>query len=559
MVSGEPPDTAVELSGRHTPSISEIASPVPTSKELQPGSGRESSSVTGSQFLPAVGIFLFVTVLLGLTTADRLVSALDEGIYLEGAERIIAGQVPYRDFFVLTGPGSFWLQAGTLRLLGLSFIHARLILVIEVAFLAAAVFWCTAHLRARKLAALTTFLFVAFETANPGVFTINHRWDSSALGVAAVMLLFSSLEQRVGWARVAIAGVLAALAVWATPTLLALALAILFALVLARRARRLPLYAVGLVAGFLAPALILWRQGALLPMIHHFLWTGSNYPSANGFSYGHLIGGYPAAMRGSSLTETAIRVLIVFVIAIPVLLPLFTIPVWTLRLWHNSEAAMPHRRQLLFLLVASVGLWLSSYPWFVGQLTSTAPLCYILGGVLLTEFPARSKARSLLRSVFLVSTVSLGLVFLLNTVRPTGGVVMQTRVGRIRAGQEDAKLIGLLSEYVGTRDMLFVFPYKPILYFITGATNPTRYSFLQPGMMTDTDERNALADLVRTSPRWILYEDVPSEAYLRIWPTSDPKRLRMQLLENFIRDRYHSVRQYRSSAGFFELKELNQH
>jgi hypothetical protein len=33
----------------------------------------------------------------------------------------------------------------------------------------------------------------------------------------------------------------------------------------------------------------------------------------------------------------------------------------------------------------------------------------------------------------------------------------------------------------------------------------------------------------------------------------------MQLLENFIRDRYHSVRQYRSSAGFFELKELNQH
>jgi hypothetical protein len=491
-----------------------------------------------------------------LTTADRLVSALDEGIYLEGAERIIAGQVPYRDFFVLTGPGSFWLQAGTLRLLGLSFIHARFILIMEVAFLAAAVFWCTAHLRGRKFAALTTFLFVAFETANPGVFTINHRWDSSALGVAAVMLLFSSLE-RDGWARVATAGVLAALAVWTTPTLLALALAIPFALVLARQSRLLHPYAAGFVAGFIAPALILWKQGALIPMINHFLWTGRNYPSANGFSYGHLIGGYPAAMRGSSLSETAIRALVVFVIAIPVLLPLFTISVWTLRLWRNPEAAMPHRRQLLFLLVASVGLWLSSYPWFVGQLTSTAPLCYILGGVLLAEFPARCKAPSLLRSVFLVSAVSLGLVFLLNTVRPTGDVVMQTRVGKIRAGQEDAKLIGLLSEYVGSRDTLFVFPYKPILYFITGATNPTRYSFLQPGMMTDMDERNALADLARTPPRWILYEDVPSEAYLRIWPTSDPKRLRMQLLENFMRDRYHTVRQYRSMSGSFELRELS--
>lgn len=558
MGSDELPDAEVEPGDRHYHSVAEICSPAPASQKPHGDSSRQSDLLAVSQFLPALVIFLALAVSLGLTTADRLVSALDEGIYLDGAERIIAGQIPYRDFFVLTGPGSFWIQAGMLKLLGLSFIHARLVLVMEVAFLAAAVFWCTAHLRGRKLAALTTFLFVAFETANPGVFTVNHRWDSSALGVAAVLLLFSSLE-RAGRARVVAAGALAALVVWITPTLLALAIALPFALILARRTDLLHPYAAGLVAGFIAPALVLWRQGGLLAMMQHMFWTVSNYPSANGVSYGHLIGGYPAAIRGSSLLETAIRVLVVLVIAIPVLLPLLTMLVWPIRLRRSSRSGMLYRRQILFLLVASIGLWLSAYPWFVGQLTSTAPLCYILGGVLLAEIPPTGEALPLLlRRALLVCAISLGLVFLLNTLRSPDGVVMRTRAGRIRVNQGDAQLIGMLSEHVSSRDTLFVFPYTPILYFITGAANPTRYSFLQPGMMTDVDERSALADLERKPPRWVLYQDVPPEAYLRIWPTSDPKRLRMKLLEEFMHSRYHAVRQYRLRFGYYELRELNQ-
>jgi len=55
--------------------------------------------------------------------------SLDEGIYLSGAERILRGQAPYRDFFVITGPGSFWIEAVILRVLGPTLRHARLALV----------------------------------------------------------------------------------------------------------------------------------------------------------------------------------------------------------------------------------------------------------------------------------------------------------------------------------------------------------------------------------------------------------------------------------------------
>src|SRR5579864_1234053 len=50
----------------------------------------------------------------------------DEGIVLQGAERVLHGQVPYRDFFSFYTPGSFYFLALWFRIFGDSFIMARL-------------------------------------------------------------------------------------------------------------------------------------------------------------------------------------------------------------------------------------------------------------------------------------------------------------------------------------------------------------------------------------------------------------------------------------------------
>src|SRR5258708_3713909 len=49
----------------------------------------------------------------------------DEGIVLTGAERILCGEVPYRDFFSFYTPGSFYLIAFLFRVFGDSFAVAR--------------------------------------------------------------------------------------------------------------------------------------------------------------------------------------------------------------------------------------------------------------------------------------------------------------------------------------------------------------------------------------------------------------------------------------------------
>jgi hypothetical protein len=57
-------------------------------------------------------------------------------------------------------------------------------------------------------------------------------------------------------------------------------------------------------------------------------------------------------------------------------------------------------------------------------------------------------------------------------------------------------------------------------------------------MMGDEDETAALAELIANPPQWIIYRDLDAEAYLRIWPGSDPAKLRMRRIEEFIRTRY---------------------
>jgi hypothetical protein len=123
-------------------------------------------------------------------------------------------------------------------------------------------------------------------------------------------------------------------------------------------------------------------------------------------------------------------------------------------------------------------------------------------------------------------------------------------------GSDELTLVTKLPQYIQPGESLFVFPYLPIVYFLTGGRNPTRYSYLQPGMMTKEDEEIALAELLANPPRWVLYSDVPKEAYLRIWPNSDPTRLRMPSIEEFIRSRYHLVEKLNLSNGEFRILRL---
>src|ERR1700687_2839592 len=88
--------------------------------------------------------FLYLCIFRRATWID-----LDEGIILQGAQRILDGQVLYRDFFSFFTPGSYYLLALVFRVFGDSYLVAHTTL----AFLGAAVSSITYLLVPRALSA----------------------------------------------------------------------------------------------------------------------------------------------------------------------------------------------------------------------------------------------------------------------------------------------------------------------------------------------------------------------------------------------------------------------
>lgn len=81
-----------------------------------PGSWRQ-------RYVPAflAAAVLFYSFVFCFKAGERGFFALDQSIEFDGAYRILAGQVPYKDFIIPVGPGVFWLQAIVFKLFGINF------------------------------------------------------------------------------------------------------------------------------------------------------------------------------------------------------------------------------------------------------------------------------------------------------------------------------------------------------------------------------------------------------------------------------------------------------
>src|SRR5215470_2621073 len=120
----------------------------------------------------------------------------DEGILLQGAERILQGQTLYRDFFSFFTPGSYYLLALIFTVFGDSFLVARTGLVIL-----GATFPVSSYLIARSVCSRTVALSVAVAvalTTLPYRFLVLHNWDSTVL---ACLTLYCALKliERANW------------------------------------------------------------------------------------------------------------------------------------------------------------------------------------------------------------------------------------------------------------------------------------------------------------------------------------------------------------------------
>ena len=502
--------------------------------------------------IPAA-IFLSVAAVLLAMHGQRMVMTNDEGIVLESAQRIAAGGRIYVDFFGYMSPGSYWLQALVFKLLGVALWTGRLIVILDFALQCALVYWLAARLSSWRAAMAVTLTFAGFQVADPAFLTSTHRWDSATFALAGLCLAVSAVsstgdDRRWKWI---LSGAALAAAAWCTPSVALVAVVVILWLAASRdrRGNLLPLLG-GAAAIGLAGIAALMYTGSLGAFLEQMAWLRQNYSGVNVLPYGSIIGGYGALLKGSpGILETIVRLILIACVALPAILPPLAILLGGVALWRSRETG-EHREILLVLLPAAAALVISAFPRAdMMHLAFVAALPYVLVAVALASLlPAR--AASWLSIVWIL----LATIFASNYVRGwRDSSPVASPAGTLQVAADQAQSVQRLMQQVHPGDSLFVYPYMPMQYVLTQARNPTRYSYLMPGMMTHSQEIEALGELEARPPEWLMYMALSREEVLRVFPNGADRAWRFVELESWMQQNYRPVEGPAVSVGGYRL------
>ena len=114
--------------------------------------------------------------------------------FSQGAQRILRGDVLYRDFFSFYTPGSYYLLALIFKLFGSSIVVARTALALTGGVLSSLI-----YLLARRVCSRPISLFaasLATFTSLPFRFLVLHNWDSTLWACAGLYCAARCLESR---------------------------------------------------------------------------------------------------------------------------------------------------------------------------------------------------------------------------------------------------------------------------------------------------------------------------------------------------------------------------
>ena len=479
----------------------------------------------------------------------------DEGIILQGAERILHGEVLYRDFFAFVTPGSYCVQALLFRIFGNSLIVARTALAIYGAVFAVFAYWMARRVCSRWVALLTAYLVIV--TCLPWRFAVLHNWDSSVwlcLAVYCAILLIQA--PRASWAF--------ALGTFASLTFLfeqskgaglMLGLSVAFCILIwidrgAPWFRRS--HGLAFVAGLAWPLLLTLgyfaRHHALTSLAADLTWPLHHYSVVNRVAYGTTDWSDEArkSLFGSgNRVATSVALLAVspcFVLPALPIVGLILLVNWTIA---GRRGSLATDRAAYYVIVSSTigGLLLSviAVRPNVIHFVYLAPLLYlvlawIIEGSDISKGIVRAIGPALAAIVFIAFT-AVGMAFLVSN-RDARWVV-DTRRGAVRTPDPD-DVLPYVQAHVPANADIWVYPYFPLGYYLTATFSATRYEYLQPGMHTREQDEEAIREIEANRTEVVLFEPSFYEKIPTSWPNTPMSAMAADPLADYIVKNYHA-------------------
>ena len=472
--------------------------------------------------LVAAAAFVFLYLRTFLLPATPFFATGDQVLFFARAERILGGQVPFRDFFELVPPGTDLLYAAGFRLWG---VHAALLQAWSIA-VGVLMTWLVTRIASRMFRGLLVFLpallFLVLDFNS--ALDMTHHWYSTA----AVLAMVDTLARGQGKSRIAAASLFCGVATLFTQTTGALGFAAMLVYLgwLRWQPDSLKLTP-GRVAAALLPYCTLvsglfgyyalkagWRVlfFDLIIFPTRYLSSGEvNSPR----TYLHQLPG----VHGVSDLIRIVPFLFVYAL-VPFAYFGGLVVLWSR--WKRLPSST--RAQLVLLHLTGISLFLSvaSGPRFFRLCTVAPPAILVFLWILDSQKQAARRTRTLLLAVGTVY-----LVFLPLRRQRQPHITLPLPIGRTtfeKAGS--AEQFSWLAARTHPGDLFFN---DAALGLYLSLRNPTALDFVADGPWTRPAEMDALVRaLQRDPPRWVAV--LPLDARASVDPVPDTPFL--QLVES---------------------------
>jgi hypothetical protein len=455
----------------------------------------------GQPYLPYLVFTLIASIYL-LPFMRLIFLGSDEGTFVDGAVRVLHGQVFARDFFEVMGPGTFYALAGFFKVFGATFLAARLWLFITSLGTGLLMYFLTRRVCAKyRIFPPILLVGLCFSTFWP---TVNHHVDSNFFGLLSVVCVVLWIDARKNILLLA-AGALAGVTTCILqPKGMLLLFAFLVWLCIEYRRRSAPLYASAVVVasycGVIAAVLLyFWNHGALRDLLYmDFVWPTQNYSAVNSVPYGtglyQFWTQWVFPIHGVRWLVPLGLVLIIpylLVAALPVLVPVLGIPL-------GNDNSKP---EILLYWFCGWAMWISEiHRRDMAHLAAGCPLLVILCVHFLGEY--RGKAADLVMQLFAVSA---GVLATINLFMALVAHSVPTRVGSVALFKPSPALT-FLDSHVAPGTEIFVYPTFPMYYFLSDTRNPTRYSLLLYNYNTSSQFHDAIRALDQHKVRYVVWD-----------------------------------------------------
>jgi 4-amino-4-deoxy-L-arabinose transferase-like glycosyltransferase len=487
----------------------------------------------------------------------------DEGIVLQGAQRILRGEVLYRDFFSYFTPGSYYFLALLFKVFGSSFLVARTALVFF-----GGIYSAVAYLLARRVCSRASAIFVAALvtlTTLPYRFEVLHNWDSTLWACLAVYCAVRWLESP-HWKWAFATGSLVSLTCLFEQSKgvgLAIGLGaglVVIALLDRQRSCWQGTLALGLAAGMVWPFLVtvayFGAQHSLSLMLADWFWPLQHYSLANHVSYGYQ--NWSENARHLLFGSGSLTVRVIMIVAIS---PCFLIPAlplaaagllgyWMVQMARRRRARAISAHYVLICaalsgLLLSVVIGRADIIHFMYLLPLFAvPLSWMIDG---RDIPGQlfHKAKPFFVTYSVIASLLFATPLLLRAVNAR--MPVQTRRGVVDVPASDT-VVEYVQAHVAAGEEILVYPYLPLYYYLTDTANPTRYEYFQPGMHTPQQAQEMLAELTTARVPVVLFETSFWEKIPTSWPGTPLSAIVRDPVSDYIQREYRTCKILTSPA-----------